>query len=101
MEKKKRTDNIYCITVAKYATMWVEADSEDEAVKYAKEYCDDVDDDDFEGSSIEVDSWEPWAYQAEEDMEKIWVEDGKVLTYDEYMDELEDGAWDEENKCIK
>ena len=89
MEKKKRSDNIYCITVAKYATMWVEADSEDEAVKYAKRYCD------------EVDSWETGAYQANEDMKKIWVEDGVTMTYDEYMDELEDGDWDEENKCVK
>lgn len=101
MEKKKRTDNIYCITVAKYATMWVEADSEDEAVKYAKKYCDEVDDDEFWGSGTEVDSWETGAYQADEDMKKIWVEDGVTMTYDEYMDELEDGAWDEVRQCIK
>lgn len=89
-EKKKRSDNIYCITVAKYATMWVEAESEDEAVKYAKKHCDEVDDDAFGDSDVEVDSWETGAYEASEDMEKIWVEDGKTLTYDEYMDELEE-----------
>lgn len=89
-EKKKRTDNIYCITVAKYATMWVEADSKDEAVKYAKKYCDEVDDDDFWDSETEVDSWETGAYQANEDMKKIWVEDGVTMTYDEYMDEQEE-----------
>ena len=89
-EKKKRSDNIYCITIAKYATMWVEADSEDEAVKYAKKYCDEMDDEDFEDSEKEVDSWEPGAYEANEDMQEIWIEGGKTLTFDEYMDELEE-----------
>ena len=49
-----------------------------------------MDDDEFWDSGTEVDSWETGAYQADEDMKKIWVEDGVTMTYDEYMDELEE-----------
>ena len=86
----KRLDNIYAVTIAKYATMWVEAENADEAVKYAKKHCDELDEDKFDDSEHEVDSWEPGAYQAEDFMDEIWVEDGKTLTYDEYIDELEE-----------
>ena len=37
-----RLDNIYCVTVAKYATMWIEAETEEDALKYAKKHCDDT-----------------------------------------------------------
>lgn len=88
----KRLDNIYCITVAKYATMWVEAETEGEALKYAKKYCCEVNDEAFEDSEIDVDSWEPGAYEASDDMKEIWIENGETLTFDEYMDELEEQA---------
>ena len=42
-EKKKRIDSVVAVTVAKYATMYVEAETPEEAVKYAKEHCDEVD----------------------------------------------------------
>ena len=90
MSDKKRTDNIYAVTVAKYATMFIEADSAKDAVKYAKKYCDNVDDYDFDDSPIEVDSWETGASQAEDYMEKIWIEDGETISYDEYIDMLEE-----------
>lgn len=85
----KRLDNIYCVTVAKYATMWIEAETEEAALKYAKKHCDEVDDEAFEDSDVQVDSWESGAYEASDEMKEIWIEDGKTLTYDEYMDELE------------
>lgn len=88
-EKKRRTDNIYSVTVAKYATMHIEAETEEEAVAYAKEHCNEVDPWNFE-DSVSVDSWETSANQAEDYMEEIWIEDGKTLTYDEYKEALEE-----------
>lgn len=97
-EKKKRTDNIVAVTVARYAVMYVEADTPEEAVKYAKMHCEDVDDDDFFDCGVEVDSWETYVDEAREWMKKIWVEGGETLTYDEYIDELEEqGYFDDEN----
>lgn len=86
--KKKRTNSIVAVTVAQYATMYVEADSPEEAVKYAKEHCDEVPFDAFEDSDVQVDSWEDYTTEAEDWMDEIWVEDGNTLTYDEYADQL-------------
>ena len=88
-EKKKRIDSVVAVTVAKYATMYVEAETPEEAVKYAKEHCDEVNPWDFE-NGVSVDSWETSASQVEDYMEEIWIEGGKTLTYDEYMDALEE-----------
>lgn len=88
--ESKRKDSIVAVTVAKYATMYVEAESTEEAVKYAKKHCNQVCDSEFEDSDIYVDSYEAYTTEAEDYMDKIWVEDGKTLTYDEYMDELEE-----------
>ena len=86
----KRTDSIVAVTVAKYATMYIEANTPAEAYEYAKRYCDEVDDSTFEDSSIEVDSYENYATTADESWAKeIWVEDGRRMSYDEYMDELD------------
>lgn len=95
-EKKKRSDNIVAVTVARYAVMYIEADTPEEAVKYAKKHCDDVDDDDFFDGSVEIDSYETYVDEARDWMKKIWVEDGNTLTYDEYLDELEEQEEDDE-----
>lgn len=89
MMGKKRTDKIVAVTVAKYATMFIEADNPDEAMKYAKEYCDEVDDSEFWDSDVQVDSWENYTTESDEDMEKIWIEDGKTMTIEEYWDALD------------
>ena len=89
MATKKRTDSIVAVTVAKRVTMYIEADTPEEAYKYAKEHCCEVDDWDFEDSDIEVDSYENYATEAEYWMDKIWIEDGKTLSFDEYVDQLE------------
>lgn len=91
----KRIDSIVAVTVAKYATMYIEANTPEEAYQYAKEHCGEVDDLDFYDSEIEVYSWEDYVTEADEFMNKIWVEDGETMTYDEYMDELE--AQEEDN----
>lgn len=87
---KKRTDSIVAVTVAKYATMYIEADTPEEAYKYAKEHCHEVDDSEFEDSDISVDSWENYTTEAEDWMDKIWIEDGKTMSFDDYIDELEE-----------
>lgn len=90
--KKQRTDSIVAVTVAKYATMYIEAETTEEALEYAKKHCGEVDDSKFEESDIYVDSYENYTTEAEHYMEEIWIEDGKTITYDEYMDELEEAA---------
>lgn len=84
----KRTDSIYAVTVAKYATMYVEADTAEEAVAYARQHCDELDDRDFEDSENAVDSWEDFQYQAEDFMERIYTPDGE-MSFDKYVEELE------------
>lgn len=88
MEKKKRTDSIVAVTLATYATMYVEADTPEEAYEYAKKHLDEIPFDAFEDSEVEVHSWEAYTTEAEDWMDEIWVEDGKTMTYDEYVDEL-------------
>lgn len=90
--KKQRTDSIVAVTVAKYATMYIEAETTEEALKYAKKHCGEVDERKFEESDIYVDSYENYTTEAEKWMDEIWIEDGKTITYDEYMDELEEAA---------
>ena len=86
----KRTDNIYVVTVAKYTSMYIEANSPEEAVKYAKKHCDDLPDSAFDDSSIEVDSYEDTPWEAQEWMDEIWIEDGQTLSYDDYIASLEE-----------
>ena len=83
----KRTDNIYAVRVAKYATMYVEADSTEEAFKLAKEKCDELSDSDFLDSENEVDTCDAYSTEAVEYMEDIWTKDGK-MSYDDYVDQL-------------
>lgn len=48
----------------------------------------------FEDSEIEVHSYENYATESEPYMDKIWIEDGRTMNYDEYVDEF--NAQDEE-----
>ena len=45
--KKPLTNNIYCVTLAKYANIYVEAESPEEAMKIAEHWTDEVDDEEF------------------------------------------------------
>ena len=92
----KRTNSIVAVTIACYATVYVEADSPKEAAEIVKNNLDEIYDamsteidDQFEESNMEVDSYETYTSDAEEYMERIWA-DGEAKTYDEYMDELEE-----------
>ena len=92
----KRTNSIVAVTIASYATVYVEADSPQEAAEIVKNNLDDIYDampteidDQFEESDIEVDSYESYTTDAEDYMDKIWA-DGRAMDYDEYMDEFEE-----------
>ena len=78
---------IYAVTVARYATMYVEAFTSNEAMRIAEKYKDDVDDFDF-GMDIEVDSCENYTTDLEDvDTEHIYTEEGRVSvsSYEERM----------------
>lgn len=99
---KKRTDSIVAVTVVKFATMHIEASTPEEAYEYARQYCDEVDDRAFEDSNIEVHSYETYATPADESWaSEIWVEGGRRMTYDEYMDELDAQDEAEELEAIR
>lgn len=92
----KRTNSIVAVTIAKYATVYVEADTPQEAAEIVKNNIDNIYDemfdkidDDFDESEIEVDSYEAYTTDCEDYMDEIWA-DGKSMSYEEYMDELED-----------
>ena len=92
----KRTNSIVAVTIAKYATVYVEADTPQKAAEIVKNKLDDIYDemyqaidDDFEESEIEVDSYEAYTTECEDYMDEIWA-DGKSISYDEYMEELEE-----------
>lgn len=86
----KRSNSIVAVTIAQFATMYVEASSPEEAVKIAQEHMEEyITDEDFEDSDIYVHSYETYTTPCEDWMDKIWA-DGKVKSHDEYMDELEE-----------
>ena len=92
----KRTNSIVAVNIAKYATVYVEAESPEEAMKTVSENLDDICDelwseldDQFEESCIEVHSCDAYTTNAEDYMDYIWA-DGEVIPYDEYMDEFEE-----------
>lgn len=86
----KRTGSIVCVTVAKYATMYIEAETPDEAKRYAEKYGHLVDPYDFEDSEVEVHSWEAYTTEPHEYMDEIWVGEGDTVDIDDYMDEWEE-----------
>ena len=90
----KRTNNIVGVTIARFANVYVEADTPEDAMKYVQENLDNIYgelmselDEQFEDSTIEVHSCDAYTSDAEDYMDFIWA-DGEALTYDEYMDEL-------------
>lgn len=104
--KKPLTNNIYCVTLAKYANIYVEAESPEDAMKIAKGWTGEVDDEDFEDSDVEVDSCDGYADEADSDyMETIYTKD-EAIDVDEYIDrykaqdpeEVARGGWDMTNQ---
>ena len=92
----KRTNSIVAVTIAKYATVYVEADTPQEAAEIVKNNLDDIYDemienldDQFEESDIQVDSYDSYTTDAKDYMNIIWA-DGEVVSYNKYMKELEE-----------
>lgn len=92
----KRTNSIVAVTVAAYATIYVEAETPQEAAEIVRNNIDEIYDsmpdyidDQLQDSDIQVDSYESYTTAADDYMGNIWA-DGELKTYDEYMDELED-----------
>lgn len=90
----KRTNSIVAVTIAQYATVYVEADTPKEAAEIVKNNIDEIYDampdeidEDFQDSEIEVASYNSYTTGLEDYMERIWA-DGEVKTLDEYMEEL-------------
>lgn len=83
----KRTDTIYGVTVVKSATMYVEADSVDEALKIADKHCSELSDSDFWDSDNEVFSCESYPSESDDYMENIYTKDGK-MSFDTYVEQL-------------
>lgn len=78
---------IFAVTVARYATMYVEAFTSNEAWRIAEKYKDDVDDFDF-GLDNEVYSCENYTTDLDDvDAEHIYTEEGRlsVSSYEEKM----------------
>jgi hypothetical protein len=92
----KRTNSIVAVTIAKYATVYVEADTPQEAAEIVENNLDDIYDemycainDDFEESEIEVDHYESRTTDAKDYMNIIWA-NGEAVSYNKYMKELEE-----------
>ena len=94
--KKPLTNNIYCVTLAKYVNIYVVAEI----------WTDEVDDEEFEDSDVKVDSCDSYADEADADyMETIYTQD-EAMDVDEYIDRYEAqdpeevalGGWDMTNQ---
>ena len=86
----KRTNNIIAVTLVQYATMYVEADTPAEAVLIAKEHKEEyLDDDDFDGSKVDVFAVESFTSEVEVYMKKIWADDG-IKSNRQYLKELKE-----------
>ena len=92
----KRTNKIFPVTIARFANVYVEAESSKEAMKIVSENLDDIYDelmsdidDQFDDSCQEVHSADAYPSEAEDYMDYIWA-DGNALTYDEYIEELDE-----------
>jgi len=92
----KRTNSIVAVTIAKYATVYVEADTPKEAAEIVRNNIDDIYeemsdelDEAFEDSDIEVDCYESYTREAEGWMGHIWA-DGEAKALNEYLGELKE-----------
>ena len=106
--KKPLTNNIFCVTLAKYANIYVEAESPEEAMKIAEHWTDEVevDDEEFENSEVGVDSCEAYSKEAYDiDSDTIYTQD-EAIDVDDYIERYESqdpeevarGGWDMTNQ---
>ena len=103
----KRTNNIFGVTIAKFANVYVEAESPEEAMKIVGNNLTEIYDDNmweideqFEDSNMEVHSCDVYPEEADDYMKHIYA-DGELLTYDEYVEELDEQEDEEEDNDPK
>lgn len=103
--KKPLLNNIYAVTLKKMATIYVDAESPEQAMKIAESWTDDVDDDEFEDSNVEVDCCDCYGDEAEEYMETIYTEN-ESMDVEEFLERFDEqdpevvarGGWDMTNQ---
>jgi len=104
--KKPLSNEIYAVTLTRSAVIYVEAGSPTEAMEIAKNWTDEVDDDDFADSDVEVDSVDAGYDEADSAyMETIYTAD-EAIKVDDYIERFESqdpeevarGGWDMTNQ---
>ena len=83
-----RTNNIYEVSVIKTTYIHVEADSPEQALDLANKHIYDFLFDDLDFDDLQVDSCETTATEVNDDMQDILTSDGRILTADEYINEM-------------
>lgn len=98
-------NQVYAVTLKKMATIYVDAESPEEAQKIAESWKDDVDDRDWDDSDVEVDSWDAYPDEAEGYMETIYTEN-ESMDVEEFLERFDEqdpevvarGGWDMTNQ---
>ena len=86
-EREAARPKIWAFTITRYASMYVEAATVEEAEKIAKKNMEDIDEFDFD--DVDIDSYDAHPYEPEKYMNVIYTADG-TKSYDEYDEEDED-----------
>ena len=87
--KKPLTNQVYCVSLKRIANIYVEAESPEEAMKIAGRWTDELDDEEFEDSEVEVDCCDAYPDEADSAyMETIYTQD-EAIDVDEYIDRYE------------
>ena len=92
-----RTNSICCVTIALYSDnqeepeyegVYIEADTPEEAYQHAKKNVrTDMFFPEYTCDEVEVDSYEAYCTEAYDFMDKIYLQDGRVLSYKDYIEE--------------
>lgn len=107
--KKPLTNQVYCVTLAKYANIYVEAENPQEAMKIAEYWTDKVDDEEFEDSNVGVDSCDSYPSEADDIYGDTIYTANEAIDVDEYIERYESqeqqelepwqrGGWDMTNQ---
>ena len=106
--KKPLTNKIYGVTLKRCACIYVEAESPREAMNIANKYTNDIDEEEFEYSDVEVDCCDSYSGIADgKYTDTIYTQD-EIIDVDEYIDRYEAqennleawqrGGWDMTNQ---
>lgn len=87
-----RTNNIYEVTVKRVAFIHVEANSPSQAMELANNHIDDYMFYDYEFEEPEVDCCDNVPTKVDDDWNDILTSDGRIITPDEYINEMGEEA---------